>query len=43
MSTGPPLVMAMPYAVRQPDRIEMIVNDTAKLENPLILRRNSWA
>src|SRR5580700_10096989 len=43
MSTGPPLSMAMPYAVRQPDRIEMMVNDTAKFENPLILRRSSWA
>ena len=43
MSTGPPLFMATPYAVRQPERMEMIVNETAKLEKPLILRRSSWA
>ena len=35
--------MAMPYAVRQPERIEMMVKDTAKFENPLMRRRSSWA
>jgi len=35
--------MAMPYAVRQPDRIEMIVNDTAKFEKLLIRRRSFCA
>ncbi len=43
MSIGPPLNIAVPYAVRQPDRIEMIVNDTAKLEKPPIRRSSSWA
>jgi hypothetical protein len=32
-----------PYRVRQPDRIEMIVKDTAKFENPDIVRFSSWA
>ena len=43
MSIGPPLNMAVPYAVRQPERIEMIVNETAKLEKPPIRRSSSWA
>ena len=33
----------MPYSVSVPDRIEMIVNEIAKFENPLMLRRSSWA
>ena len=43
MITGPPVFMPNPYRVRQPDRIEMIVNDTAKLENPDMRRRSSCA
>ena len=43
MITGPPSVIPVPYSVRHPDKIEMIVNDTAKLLNPDICRRNSWA
>ena len=43
MTAGPPVIMPNPYSVRQPDRIEMIVNETAKLENPDIRRRSSWA
>ena len=43
MTTGPPVFMPNPYRVRQPDRIEMIVNETAKLENPDIRRISSWA
>ena len=43
MMAGPPVFMPYPYRVRQPDRIEMIVNDTAKFENPDIRRRSSWA
>ena len=38
-----PTFMPYPYRVRQPDKIEMIVNDTAKLENPDMRRRSSWA
>ena len=38
MMAGPPVFMPYPYRVRQPDRIEMIVNDTAKFENPDIRR-----
>jgi hypothetical protein len=41
--TGPPTFMAVPYRVRQPDRIEMIVKETAKFEKPDIRRRSSWA
>ena len=43
MTAGPPVAMPKPYKVRQPDRIEMIVNETAKLENPDIRRRSSCA
>ena len=43
MMAGPPVFMPYPYRVRQPDRIEMIVNDTAKFENPDIRRRSSCA
>ena len=43
MATGPPVDMPNPYRVRHPERIEMMVNDTAKLENPLMRRRSSWA
>ncbi len=32
-----------PNSVRQPDRIEMIVNETAKLEKVFIPLRSSWA
>jgi hypothetical protein len=35
--------MPYPYRVRHPDRIEMIVNETAKFENPDIRLRSSWA
>ena len=41
--TGPPSVIPVPYRVRHPDRIEMIVNDTAKLLKPDMCRRSSWA
>lgn len=41
--TGPPVFIPNPYRVRQPDRIEMIVKDTAKFENPDIVRDSSWA
>ncbi len=41
--TGPPVFIPVPYRVRQPDRIEMIVNETAKLEKPDMCRRSSWA
>ncbi len=37
-ATGPPLPNAMKYDVRQPARIEMIVNEMAKFENPPISR-----
>ena len=43
MIAGPPVFMANRNSVRQPDRIEMIVNETAKLENVFIPRRSSWA
>ncbi len=42
-ATGPPVFMPVPYRVRQPDRIEMIVKDTAKLEKPDSERRSSCA
>jgi hypothetical protein len=31
------------YRVRQPERIEMMVKETAKLENVDMRRRSSWA
>ena len=40
---GPPIAIPNPNRVRHPDRIEMIVNETAKFENPLIPRLSSWA
>ena len=43
MSTGPPVFIPYPYRVRHPDRIEMIVKETAKLEKPDMCRRSSWA
>ena len=43
LMVGPPVPMPYPYRVRQPDRIEMIVNETAKLENPDMRLRSSWA
>ncbi len=43
MTAGPPVFIPKAYSVRQPDRIEMIVNDTAKLEKPDMLRDSSWA
>ena len=43
MTAGPPVFIANANSVRQPDRIEMIVNETAKLENVCIPRRSSWA
>jgi hypothetical protein len=38
---GPPIAIPNPNRVRHPDRIEMIVNETAKFENPLIPRLSS--
>ena len=43
MIAGPPVFIANRNSVRQPDRMEMIVNETAKFENVLIPRRSSWA
>ncbi len=43
MTAGPPMFMANPKSVRHPDRIEMMVNETAKFENVFIPRRSSWA
>jgi hypothetical protein len=40
---GPPVFIPVPYRVRQPDRIEMIVNETAKFEKPDMCRRSSCA
>ena len=40
---GPPLSNAMKYDVRQPARIEMMVNEMAKFENPPISRYSTWA
>src|SRR3954463_5215442 len=34
MAIGPPLFQAWPYVVKHPARIEMIVNEIAKFENP---------
>src|SRR5436305_149500 len=41
MDSGPPATIAMPYEVIAPARIEMIENETAKLEKPDSLRRSS--
>jgi hypothetical protein len=35
IATGPPLIQAWPYVVKQPARIEMIEKEIAKLEKPL--------
>ena len=43
IAIGPPLFHACPYVVKQPARTEMIVNEIAKFEKPLIPRRSSWA
>ena len=43
MMTGPPEFRPVPYRVRQPDRIEMIVKETAKLVKPDMCRRSSCA
>jgi hypothetical protein len=43
MATGPPVFIPKPKRVRQPERMEMIVNETAKLEKPDIRRLSSWA
>jgi hypothetical protein len=43
ISAGPPVFMPKPNRVRHPDRIEMIVNETAKLEKVFIPLRSSWA
>src|SRR4051794_11529774 len=40
---GPPIAIPKPNSVRHPDRIEMIVNETAKFVNPLIPRLSSCA
>jgi len=43
ISTGPPVFIPYPYRVRHPDRIEMIVNEIAKLLKPDMFRRSSCA
>ena len=43
MTAGPPVFIPNANRVRQPDRIEMIVNETAKLEKVRIPLRSSWA
>src|SRR5688500_644768 len=43
ISAGPPTFMPKPKRVSAPDRIEMIVNDTAKLEKVFIPLRSSCA
>ena len=43
MTGGPPWRRPNPYSVRHPERIEMIVKDTAKFEKPLMLLSSSWA
>src|SRR5436305_2881699 len=42
MDSGPPAFMAMPYEVIAPARIEMMENETAKLEKPDSRRCSSW-
>jgi hypothetical protein len=41
ITIGPPLFHACEYDVKQPARIEMIVNEIAKFENPLHPRLSS--
>ena len=43
IATGPPWPYAIAYEVRQPARIEMIVNEIAKFWNPPIARKSSCA
>jgi hypothetical protein len=43
IATGPPWLYAIVYEVRQPARIEMMVNEIAKFWNPPIDRKSSWA
>ena len=43
IATGPPLLKAMKYDVRQPARIEMIVKLIAKFWKPPMARKSSWA
>ena len=43
ISAGPPTFIPKPNRVSAPDRIEMIVNETAKLEKVFIPLRSSWA
>jgi hypothetical protein len=40
---GPPVFIPKAKSVKQPERIEMMVNETAKLEKPDIPRRSSCA
>ncbi len=42
-ATGPPRSKATKYDVRQPARIEMIVNEIAKFWNPPMPRKSSCA
>jgi len=41
IAIGPPLFHAWPNVVKQPARIEMMLNEIAKLEKPLHLRLSS--
>ena len=41
MTGGPPWSSPYPYRVRQPERMEMMVKDTAKFENLLMERSSS--
>src|SRR5204863_8285396 len=43
IATGPPWLYPIVYEVRQPARIEMIVNEMAKFWNPPIDRNSSCA
>src|SRR5256885_7474927 len=43
IATGPPWLNAIAYEVRQPARIEMIVNEIAKFWNPPMERKSSCA
>ena len=43
IATGPPWLNAIAYDVRQPARIEMIVNEIAKFWKPPIERKSSCA
>jgi len=41
IATGPPFAHAWPKVVKQPDRIEIIEKEMAKLWKPVHLRSNS--